>query len=233
MYFSERSSKPSISLRRLWFLHIYLHKISLPWICLMSVGFNWILMSVFSIKSFLWQSVAQLPTARRPKFGLFGTWMLLHFPIEVVGALFLETFRISLDRALSTWWSCRYSCSLQGIWTTWLSGVCSKSNNLMILWYADLTTAATWCPKDVSGDGSAAGEPEQTWLCLRSSVVNYTPGRASRTRIRPAKICITFWGWLLAQAGTSGDRYVPRPGSRSTHLGGWTQSFMFKMYLSE
>lgn len=67
-----------------------------------------------------------------------------------------------------------------------------------------------------------------TWLCLRSSVVNCMPGRASRMRIRPAKICITFWGWLLAQAGTSGDRYVPRPGSRRWHLGEWTQSFMFR-----
>ena len=36
-------------------------------------------------------------------------------PREVVGALSLETPKVRLDGALSTWWSCGGPCSLQGV----------------------------------------------------------------------------------------------------------------------
>jgi len=36
-------------------------------------------------------------------------------PREAVGAPSLETPKVRLDGALSTWWSCRCPCSLQGV----------------------------------------------------------------------------------------------------------------------
>jgi len=36
--------------------------------------------------------------------------------------------------ALSTWWSCRCPCSVQGCWTRWPLGVPSNSNGSVILW---------------------------------------------------------------------------------------------------
>ena len=53
-------------------------------------------------------------------------------PREVVGAPSLGTLKVSLDRALSTWSSCRYP--QQGCWTEWHWRVPSNSNDSMILW---------------------------------------------------------------------------------------------------
>ena len=54
-------------------------------------------------------------------------------PREVVDAPSLETAKVRLDRALSTWWSCGCPCSLQGSWTRWPFKIPSNSNNSMIL----------------------------------------------------------------------------------------------------
>ena len=48
-------------------------------------------------------------------------------PREVVGDPSLETFKIRLDGALSTWGSCGCPCSLQGSWTRWPLQVPSNS----------------------------------------------------------------------------------------------------------
>ena len=56
-------------------------------------------------------------------------------PRELVEALSLETFKVRLDQALSTWWSCRCPCSLQGSWTRWSLRVPSNSKESMILQY--------------------------------------------------------------------------------------------------
>lgn len=50
-------------------------------------------------------------------------------PRDVVDVLSLETFRVRLDRALSTWGS----CSLQWGWTVWLLKILSNSNDSVIL----------------------------------------------------------------------------------------------------
>lgn len=47
-------------------------------------------------------------------------------------AQFFETFKVRLDRCLSTWWSYRCFCSLQGSWIRPL-GVPSNSNDSMVL----------------------------------------------------------------------------------------------------
>ena len=52
---------------------------------------------------------------------------------EVVDAPSLETLRVRLDGALSTWCSCRCSCSLQRSWTKWPLTVPSNSNDYLIL----------------------------------------------------------------------------------------------------
>ena len=44
----------------------------------------------------------------------------------------LEIFKVRLDGALSTWWSCRCPCSVQGSWTRWPLRVPSNSNDAMI-----------------------------------------------------------------------------------------------------
>ena len=64
---------------------------------------------------------------------------------EVMGALFLETLKVRLDGALSTWCSCRCPCSLQGIWTRWSLRVPSNSNDSV--WAdadLDLLVGARW-----------------------------------------------------------------------------------------
>ena len=49
---------------------------------------------------------------------LFSLRVLRHWhrlPREMVNAPSMETFEVRLDSALSTWWSCRCPCSLQGV----------------------------------------------------------------------------------------------------------------------
>ena len=52
----------------------------------------------------------------------------------VVDAPSLETFKVRLDGTLSTWWSCRCPCSVQGSWTWWPVRVPSNSTDSVILW---------------------------------------------------------------------------------------------------
>ena len=54
-------------------------------------------------------------------------------PREAVDALSLETSKVRLNGALSTWWSCGCPCPLQGIWTRWPVSVPSNTNDFMIL----------------------------------------------------------------------------------------------------
>lgn len=61
MYFSESSPKPQPLLWEdcCFSIFINLHGISLLWICLASLGSNWILKHICSIYAFLWQVVPQ------------------------------------------------------------------------------------------------------------------------------------------------------------------------------
>ena len=56
-------------------------------------------------------------------------------PREVVDAPSLKIFKVRLDVALSTWWSCRCPCSWQGRWTRWPLRVPSNSNDSMVIWF--------------------------------------------------------------------------------------------------
>lgn len=56
-------------------------------------------------------------------------------PRAVVGAPHLETFKISTDRALATWFGGRCPCTLQRGGTTWLLKVLSNTNNSVVLWF--------------------------------------------------------------------------------------------------
>jgi len=71
----------------------------------------------------------------RKKF--FSLRVMRHWhrlPREEVDALSLETLKVRLDGALSTWLSCRCPCSLLEGWIRWLLRIPSNSNNSMILW---------------------------------------------------------------------------------------------------
>ena len=65
---------------------------------------------------------------------IWTTWGL---PREVVGAPSIETFEVKVDGAMSTWWSCRCPCSLQGSSTRWPLRIPSNSNDYMVLWFYD------------------------------------------------------------------------------------------------
>ena len=65
-------------------------------------------------------------------------WKKIYLRREVVDVLSSETHRVGLDQALSTWWSCRCSCSLQGSWTRWPLRVPPNSNDSMNLWFYDI-----------------------------------------------------------------------------------------------
>jgi len=54
-------------------------------------------------------------------------------PREVVEVPSLKTSKVRLDRALSTWWSCRHPCTLQGSWTKWPLRVTPSNSNAMVL----------------------------------------------------------------------------------------------------
>jgi len=54
-------------------------------------------------------------------------------PQDAVDALSLEGFKVRLDWALSTFWSCRCPWSLQGSWSSWPLKVPSNSNNSVIV----------------------------------------------------------------------------------------------------
>ena len=52
----------------------------------------------------------------------------ISLPREAVDAPSLGILKVRMDRALSTWWSCRCPCSMQGSWTRWPLWVPSNSN---------------------------------------------------------------------------------------------------------
>ena len=60
-------------------------------------------------------------------------------PREVEDAPSLETAKVGLDGALSTWWSCGGPCSVQGSWTGWTLRVPSNSNNSLTLQFMTLS----------------------------------------------------------------------------------------------
>ena len=71
----------------------------------------------------------------RKKF--FTIRMVRHWhrlPRDVVDDLLLETFKVSLDGALSTCSRCRCRCSLQEGWSRWHLRVFFNSSDPMILW---------------------------------------------------------------------------------------------------
>ena len=53
---------------------------------------------------------------------------------EVVDAPFLETSKVRLDGAVSTWSGYQCPCSLHGSWTRWPLKVPSNSNHSMTIW---------------------------------------------------------------------------------------------------
>ena len=70
----------------------------------------------------------------------------------VVGAPSLETPKVSLDVALSTWWSCKCPCSLQEGWTSWSLGVPSNSNHSMIQVHRGNHQQPLWPPNHLHND---------------------------------------------------------------------------------
>lgn len=52
----------------------------------------------------------------------------------LVDAPSLKTLKVRLDGALSTWYSCRCPCPLQGSWTKWPLRVPSSLNYSVVLW---------------------------------------------------------------------------------------------------
>ena len=83
---------------------------------------------------------------RYKKFCTIRVVMHWHrLPREEVGAPSLETLKVRLDGALSTRWSCRCPCSLQGSCTRWPSRVSSNSNDSMILWGKSPWATTAYC----------------------------------------------------------------------------------------
>ena len=90
-------------------------------------------------------------------------------PREVVGAPSLQTPKVRLDGALSTWWSCGFPCSLQGSWTRWPLRVPSNSNKSMTLWSGPIGLLPLPClpvldPHSLLRNQSAAGVGQPLWL---------------------------------------------------------------------
>ena len=72
---------------------------------------------------------------------LYNIWVVRHWHRllrEMVDTLTLKTSKVRMDGALSTWWSCRCPCSLQGSGTRWSLKVFSNRNDSVILWFYDI-----------------------------------------------------------------------------------------------
>jgi len=73
-----------------------------------------------------------------------------------------------MREALSTWWSCRCPCSLQGDWARWLLKLPSNSNNSMFLWFYDPPKKQVWSLIKEGRDSPCLLVSTSHWLSKRT-----------------------------------------------------------------